>query len=165
MAMFLDRLTGYPPFVGVGSPESKIFPNLTPTSLKLYQCNITGVALSLRMYQRCCATYESASLRMFKLGRTDTIRSCSIDSANFVKAMDDPAKQKIEKVTLLEKAVKAHRAYTDMVSECCLIERIDTLTTGLGSIPFRFRSDKQRNSRTTNKAQTKFIHPLGHTAA
>uniref|UniRef100_A0A8C7U8P4 Carnitine O-acetyltransferase n=1 Tax=Oncorhynchus mykiss TaxID=8022 RepID=A0A8C7U8P4_ONCMY len=76
-----------------------------------------------RMYQRCCATYESASLRMFKLGRTDTIRSCSIDSANFVKAMDDPAKQKIEKVTLLEKAVKAHRAYTDMAIHGQAIDR------------------------------------------
>lgn len=45
-----------------------------------------------RVYKRCCPTYESASLRMFRLGRTDTIRSTSIDSATFVKAMDDPAK-------------------------------------------------------------------------
>ncbi len=45
-----------------------------------------------RIYKSCCPTYESASLRMFRLGRTDTIRSTSIDSAKFVKAMDDPAK-------------------------------------------------------------------------
>lgn len=45
-----------------------------------------------RIYKRCCPTYESASLRMFRLGRTDTIRSTSVDSARFVKAMDDPAK-------------------------------------------------------------------------
>ncbi|KAL0965110.1 hypothetical protein UPYG_G00276920 [Umbra pygmaea] len=76
-----------------------------------------------RMYQRCCATYESASLRMFKLGRTDTIRSSSVDSANFVKCMDDPAKQSTEKVALLEKAVKAHRAYTDMAISGQAIDR------------------------------------------
>lgn len=46
-----------------------------------------------RMYRHCCATYESASLRMFRLGRTDTIRSASSASAAFVKAFDDPHKQ------------------------------------------------------------------------
>ncbi|KAA8584695.1 hypothetical protein FQN60_008480 [Etheostoma spectabile] len=45
------------------------------------------------MYQRCCSTYESASLRMFRLGRTDTIRSASSASAAFVRAFDDPSKQ------------------------------------------------------------------------
>ena len=42
-----------------------------------------------RIYGQACATYESASLRMFHLGRTDTIRSASMDSLAFVKAMDD----------------------------------------------------------------------------
>ncbi|XP_059213271.1 carnitine O-acetyltransferase [Centropristis striata] len=67
-----------------------------------------------RMYQHCCATYESASLRMFRLGRTDTIRSASSASAAFVKAFDDPSKQNTEKVDLLEKAVQAHRSYTNI---------------------------------------------------
>lgn len=44
-----------------------------------------------RIYKQACATYESASLRMFHLGRTDTIRSASVDSLAFVKAMDDPS--------------------------------------------------------------------------
>lgn len=47
----------------------------------------------VRMYHQCCATYESASLRMFRLGRTDTIRTTSNASAAFVKAFDDPNKQ------------------------------------------------------------------------
>uniref|UniRef100_A0A8C8K1N8 Choline/carnitine acyltransferase domain-containing protein n=1 Tax=Oncorhynchus tshawytscha TaxID=74940 RepID=A0A8C8K1N8_ONCTS len=42
-----------------------------------------------RMYKMCCSTYESASLRMFALGRTDTIRSCSNESLKFVQAMED----------------------------------------------------------------------------
>lgn len=100
------------------------------------------------MYHICCSTYESASLRMYRLGRTDTIRSTSKDSLRFVQAMDDPSKsvscawclcrdtnhqyslylyfdflshylhraQSTEKVEMLEKAVHAHRSYTDMVS-------------------------------------------------
>lgn len=45
------------------------------------------------MYGEACSTYESASLRMFRLGRTDTIRSASVDSLKFVQSMDDSGKQ------------------------------------------------------------------------
>ncbi|XP_053195748.1 carnitine O-acetyltransferase isoform X1 [Scomber japonicus] len=76
-----------------------------------------------RLYQRCCATYESASLRMFRLGRTDTIRSASSASAAFVKAFDDPSRQNTEKVDLMEKAVKAHRSYTTMAVSGQAIDR------------------------------------------
>lgn len=84
------------------------------------------VALQLafyRMYQHSCATYESASLRMFRLGRTDTIRSASNASVEFVRAFDDPSKQNTEKVVLLEKAVKAHRWYTNMAISGQAIDR------------------------------------------
>lgn len=76
-----------------------------------------------RMYQQCCATYESASLRMFRLGRTDTIRSASRASAAFVRAFDDPSKQNSEKVDLMEKAVKAHKSYTNMAISGQAIDR------------------------------------------
>lgn len=49
----------------------------------------TEICLPCRIYGQACATYESASLRMFHLGRTDTIRSSSMDSLAFVKGMDD----------------------------------------------------------------------------
>ncbi|XP_059406591.1 carnitine O-acetyltransferase [Carassius carassius] len=97
-----------------------------PKSQKMSPDAFIQVALQLayyRIYKRCCPTYESASLRMFRLGRTDTIRSTSIDSAKFVKAMDDPAKHNTEKVALLDKAVKAHRAYTDMAIRGQAIDR------------------------------------------
>nr|XP_023696517.1 carnitine O-acetyltransferase-like isoform X2 [Paramormyrops kingsleyae] len=76
-----------------------------------------------RMYHICCSTYESASLRMYRLGRTDTIRSTSIDSLRFVQAMDDPSKSNTEKVEMLEKAVRAHRLYTDMAIHGQAIDR------------------------------------------
>uniref|UniRef100_A0A3P8WNR1 Carnitine O-acetyltransferase n=1 Tax=Cynoglossus semilaevis TaxID=244447 RepID=A0A3P8WNR1_CYNSE len=47
----------------------------------------------LLMYDTCCSTYESASLRMFKLGRTDVIRATTVDSVKFVRSMQDSTKQ------------------------------------------------------------------------
>ncbi|XP_030631191.1 carnitine O-acetyltransferase isoform X1 [Chanos chanos] len=97
-----------------------------PKSQKMSPDAFIQIALQLayyRMYKRCCATYESASLRMFRLGRTDTIRSASIDSARFVKAMDDPIVPSTEKVSLMEKAVRAHRGYTDMAIRGQAIDR------------------------------------------
>uniref|UniRef100_A0A673IT14 Carnitine O-acetyltransferase n=1 Tax=Sinocyclocheilus rhinocerous TaxID=307959 RepID=A0A673IT14_9TELE len=99
-----------------------------PKSQKMSPDAFIQVALQLayyRFYKRCCPTYESASLRMFRLGRTDTIRSTSIDSAKFVKAMDDPTKHVWSplKVALLDKAVKVHRAYTDMAIRGQAIDR------------------------------------------
>lgn len=49
--------------------------------------------LNSRMYNTCCSTYESASLRMFKYGRTDAIRVATVESLKFVQAMQDPTKQ------------------------------------------------------------------------
>ncbi|XP_067340021.1 carnitine O-acetyltransferase isoform X2 [Channa argus] len=97
-----------------------------PKTYKMSPDAFIQVALQLayyRMYQHCCATYESASLRMFRLGRTDTIRSASSASAAFVKAFDDPSKQNIEKADLMEKAVKAHRSYTNIAISGQAIDR------------------------------------------
>ncbi|XP_070531659.1 carnitine O-acetyltransferase-like isoform X1 [Ptychodera flava] len=74
------------------------------------------VALQLayyRIYSQPTATYESASLRRYRLGRTDTIRSCTTDSVNFCKAMLNDKKTPSEKYRLLRKAVEAHKTYTN----------------------------------------------------
>ena len=43
------------------------------------------------MYGHLSATYESAATRQFLLGRTDTIRACSVESLSFCKVMLDTA--------------------------------------------------------------------------
>lgn len=86
-----------------------------PKQHKLSPDGFIQLALQLayfRMYSMCCSTYESASLRMFKYGRTDVIRSTTLDSSNFVLAMEDPDKPNTEKVALLRKAVQTHRQMT-----------------------------------------------------
>ncbi|XP_072310174.1 carnitine O-acetyltransferase [Eucyclogobius newberryi] len=97
-----------------------------PKTYKMSPDAFIQVALQLafyRMYQNSCATYESASLRMFRLGRTDTIRSASSATLEFVKAFDNVSKQNTEKVELLEKAVKTHRWYTNIAVSGQAIDR------------------------------------------
>ncbi|KAG7275677.1 hypothetical protein CRUP_028838, partial [Coryphaenoides rupestris] len=86
-----------------------------PKQHKLSPDAFIQLALQLayfRMYNMCCSTYESASLRMFKYGRTDVIRSTTLDSSKFVLAMEDPAKPNTEKVALLRQAAQTHRQMT-----------------------------------------------------
>ncbi|XP_077456951.1 carnitine O-acetyltransferase [Stigmatopora argus] len=86
-----------------------------PMQHKLSPDAFIQMALQLayfRMYSICCATYESASLRMFKYGRTDVIRVTSKESLDFVQAMQDPNKQSSERLALLHKAAKTHRENT-----------------------------------------------------
>ncbi|KAK2919665.1 hypothetical protein Q8A73_001869 [Channa argus] len=68
-----------------------------------------------RVYKKCCSMMEPASMRVFRLGRIAMIPSNSIASVAFVKAFDDPKKQNLEKVELLEKALEEHRKRTEMV--------------------------------------------------
>lgn len=58
------------------------------------------------------AHYETASTRMFLHGRTETIRSCSVESVEFAKTMLNSAATPLQKVLALKKAVTAHKDYT-----------------------------------------------------
>lgn len=76
-----------------------------------------------RMYGCLNATCETASLRMFHLGRTETIRSASQEALEMVQAMDDPSRQAEEKLALMQKAIHAHTAYTDQALQGQAIDR------------------------------------------
>lgn len=68
------------------------------------------------MHKVPAAHYESAALRKFVHGRTETIRSCSNESVSFAKAMLDQSKSADEKAKALRAAVDAHKKYTIDVS-------------------------------------------------
>ncbi|CAD7085804.1 unnamed protein product [Hermetia illucens] len=59
------------------------------------------------------AQYESAHLRMYPGGRTETIRSCSVESVCFACSMLTECSEE-QRVERLKNAVKAHRDYTLM---------------------------------------------------
>ena len=70
------------------------------------------MALQLAQYRdqgKFCLTYESAMTRMYREGRTETVRSCTNQAAAFVRAMCDPNETVEKKKQLLDAASKAHQ--------------------------------------------------------
>ncbi|KAK2174837.1 hypothetical protein NP493_772g02027 [Ridgeia piscesae] len=76
-----------------------------------------------RLHGKPTATYESGSLRKYVHGRTDTIRSCSIDSHNYCLAMQDKNVSAADKIKALRSAVAAHSKYTREVTNGQGIDR------------------------------------------
>ncbi|CAG9784470.1 unnamed protein product [Diatraea saccharalis] len=58
------------------------------------------------------AHYESAATRMYVGGRTETIRSCSIESVEFAKTMLNTQSSPKDKLQAMQKAINAHKHYT-----------------------------------------------------
>ncbi|KAH9917835.1 acyltransferase ChoActase/COT/CPT [Fomitopsis serialis] len=65
-----------------------------------------------RMHGRFTATYETALTRLFKNGRTETIRTLTTDSRAFVLAMGDPKSTPQARRSLLRCAVQTHTNLT-----------------------------------------------------
>ncbi|KAJ1307883.1 hypothetical protein OPQ81_001963 [Rhizoctonia solani] len=73
------------------------------------------LALQLAWYKQqgsFTATYETASTRLFKHGRTDVIRTYSTDTRDFVKTMTDPVASVDAKLAALQRAATSHNTYT-----------------------------------------------------
>ncbi|XP_043980469.1 carnitine O-palmitoyltransferase 1, muscle isoform isoform X2 [Gambusia affinis] len=56
-----------------------------------------------------CLTYESSMTRMFRDGRTETVRSCTSEAAAFVQAMEDPDATNAQRLALFQKAADKHQ--------------------------------------------------------
>ena len=61
-----------------------------------------------RAHKQLFATYETGHTRAFYHGRTDTVRSLSIESKAWAEAADDPNVSDADKVSALRAACKAH---------------------------------------------------------
>ncbi|XP_039309845.1 carnitine O-palmitoyltransferase 1, muscle isoform isoform X1 [Solenopsis invicta] len=75
------------------------------------------MALQLAYYRdagKFNLTYEASMTRLFREGRTETVRPCTIESSKWVKAMEDKTMTVSERVRLLMDAVERHqRSYQD----------------------------------------------------
>ncbi|EPB92959.1 hypothetical protein HMPREF1544_00033 [Mucor circinelloides 1006PhL] len=70
-----------------------------------------------RVHNKVTATYETAATRKYLRGRTETIRTLSVDSKAFVEGFDNNALTAKQKYDLLAKATLAHRNYTQIASD------------------------------------------------
>ncbi|CAG5021727.1 unnamed protein product [Parnassius apollo] len=65
-----------------------------------------------RLHKTPGAHYESAATRMYVGGRTETIRSCSVESVEFARTMLDERMSPQAKLDSMNKAIRAHKDYT-----------------------------------------------------
>ena len=69
-----------------------------------------------RLHKKFVQTYESAMTRFYKNGRTETIRSCSEESCDFVLSMEEKGVSREERLKKLRTATEAHSAYAKQCS-------------------------------------------------
>jgi len=81
----------------------------------------------IRLHGGPAKTYEAAQTRQFRLGRTETIRSCSSEAVAFAQAMDGDASNE-EKIEKLRAATEEHRQRS---REACNGEGVDRHLLGL----------------------------------
>lgn len=62
-----------------------------------------------RDYGKLTLTYEASMTRLYREGRTETVRSCTVESAAWVNAMEDKNSNSKERVRLLNEACKRHQ--------------------------------------------------------
>ncbi|XP_050308921.1 carnitine O-palmitoyltransferase 1, liver isoform isoform X3 [Anthonomus grandis grandis] len=78
------------------------------------------MALQLAYYRdagKFCLTYEATMTRLFREGRTETVRPCTVESSQWVKAMENNDIALEEKVRLLRVACETHqRAVKDAMT-------------------------------------------------
>ncbi|OBS77317.1 hypothetical protein A6R68_16247 [Neotoma lepida] len=70
------------------------------------------LALQLAHYKdmgKFCLTYEASMTRLFREGRTETVRSCTTESCSFVMAMMDPMKTAEQRLKLFKIACEKHQ--------------------------------------------------------
>ena len=70
------------------------------------------MALQLAYYRNAgkfCFTYEASMTRLFREGRTETVRPCTIESVAWAKAMDDEEFTTEMKIDLLRIACQQHQ--------------------------------------------------------
>ncbi|XP_063145343.1 carnitine O-palmitoyltransferase 1, liver isoform isoform X2 [Candoia aspera] len=70
------------------------------------------LALQLAHYRdmgKFCLTYEASMTRLFREGRTETVRSCTVQSCKFVKAMEDSNENPETKRMLFKAAAANHQ--------------------------------------------------------
>ncbi|XP_060871652.1 carnitine O-palmitoyltransferase 1, liver isoform isoform X2 [Metopolophium dirhodum] len=75
------------------------------------------MALQLAYYRdagKFSLTYEASMTRLYREGRTETVRPCTLESSTWVKSMLDPNVDTNKRITLLREACATHqRGYQD----------------------------------------------------
>ncbi|KAI0235637.1 Choline O-acetyltransferase [Lamellibrachia satsuma] len=92
-----------------------------------------------KVHRRLVSTYESASIRRFRLGRVDNIRACTMEALEWARAMTGETITTDEnKMELLRDAMKRQ---TDILVQTILGHGIDNHLLGLKQIAEELERD------------------------
>lgn len=101
------------------------------TKLRRHPDTFVQLALQLSYYkvhQRPAPTYETATTRQFWHGRTETLRSCTMEAVEWTKSMLNPVATTQMKLQLLDKAFEKHN---ELMEEGMLNQGCDRHLLGL----------------------------------
>ncbi|KAB0390644.1 hypothetical protein E2I00_004610, partial [Balaenoptera physalus] len=101
-----------------GNIDCHVFPFSHFGKSFIKRCHLSSdsfiqMALQLAYFRdrgQFCLTYESTMTRLFLEGRTETVRSCTREACNFVRAMEDKEKTDPQCLALFRLAVDKHQA-------------------------------------------------------
>lgn len=101
--------------------------------------------LKFRMYKRLVSTYESGSLRRFKYGRVDNVRSATPEVLAWVKIMDDHKFWKDDKFRAFKKAmekqsfvIKENITGYGIDNHLCALSTMSNVAAERGEIPAQY---------------------------
>ncbi|NXU54117.1 CPT1A palmitoyltransferase, partial [Turnix velox] len=84
------------------------------------------LALQLAHYKdmgKFSLTYEASMTRLFREGRTETVRSCTVESCNFVRSMEDPTESNENRLKYFKLAAAKHQLLYRMAMTGAGIDR------------------------------------------
>lgn len=101
--------------IEVKSLNFQLFGKNVPKAARLSPDSFIQLALQVAFYRlhgKHPPTYETATLRQFVDGRTDTIRLPNHESASFVESLAEQREPAKELTELFVKAIEAHKKYS-----------------------------------------------------
>jgi carnitine O-acetyltransferase len=147
------------PYHGLGS-----------TKIKTFRCSpdaFVQMVIQLaykRMFGECRATYEPLSMRKFRHGRTETIRTVSTASQAMVSAMDDPNSSAADRALAIQNACSQHSAYTKKAAAGKVCDRhlmgLNMLRKAGEKLPGLFQDPLYLKSKTWHISTSNLSHEL-----
>ena len=138
--------------------------------IKSFKCSpdaFAQMAIQLaykRMFGVCRATYEPFSMRKYRHGRTETIRSVSVESQKMVKMMDDPNTSNADRADAIRTACAAHGTYIKKASRGNVCDRhlmgLSMLVGANESTPNIFKDPMYWKSKTWHLSTSNLSNEL-----
>ncbi|GFO13667.1 carnitine o-octanoyltransferase [Plakobranchus ocellatus] len=91
-------------------------------------CQMAMQLAYYRLYKKMAPTYQTAPLKQFYHGRTETMRTCTDEAFAWCKAMDDPTVAQSKKFELFVNAINKHNKD---FAEACELKACDRHLLGL----------------------------------